>query len=257
MSLSQQLRNGMYRAALLLALVVGTSAHATTIAVTTSDGVRLSADHQGKGDHGIVFVHGNGGDRSGWGDLPGSLASKGVQVVALDLRGHGASKGDADPTTMQADVEAAVTFLEKRGVEYITLVGNKLGGNLSLVAAGSSDAVRNVVMISPALNANGVKVTAGLKTFGERELLLIAGSDDALALKALNLIADNVDKSSVEVIDGGGSGMQLVNRATELETLLFTWSSGQREAEQKSRPGVIDSDDAPQNLETTGTKLGQ
>ncbi len=264
MSLSLQLRNrarltarrAARLAVFVAALAIGGLSHAGTVGITTSDGVRLSADLEGKGEHGIVFVHGNTGDRSGWGDMPQTLAAKGgVQVITLDLRGHGASKGDSDPTRMQADVEAAIQYLEKRGATYITLVGTKLGGNLSLVAAGSSEAVRNVVMISPALNANGVKVTAGLKTFGDRELLLIAGSDDALALKAVNLIADNVEKSSVEVLDSGGSGMQLVNRATDIETLLYTWGSGQRDAEQKSRPGV--SDEPPSALETTGTKLGE
>lgn len=262
MSLSQQLRHGVCRTVLLLGLVVGTTgsiAHAGTIGLTTSDGVRLSADHDGKGEHGIVFLHGHGEDRNGWGDLPASLAAKGVQVVSLDLRGHGASQGDDDPLAMQADVEAAVAWLEKRGVTYITLVGSKLGGNLALVAAGSSDAVKNVVMVSPALNANGVKVTAGLKTFGERELLLVAGGDDALGLKAVNMIADNVDKSTVEVLDSGGSGMKLVNRATNLETLLFTWGSGQRDAEKAAIPGVTggNMEADTQALETTGTKLGQ
>jgi len=246
------------RAAVLAAFaaVLATQAQARTISLTTADSVSLSADLLGSGDQGVVLVHGNSGDRSGWSVLAESLSQAGRQVVAVDLRGHGASKGESDPLKMAEDAKAAAAYLRKHGATRVTVVGAKLGGNIALSAAASDPEIDAVVMISPALNANGVKVTAALKSYGDRPLYLIAGSDDNLSRKAVDLIDNAVDNSTVQILESGGSGMALVHRASDLESLLLAWSSSDPKSSAADLNATIETSDTT-NLQTTGTKLGE
>jgi pimeloyl-ACP methyl ester carboxylesterase len=231
-------------------------ATAGTISLTTSDAIKLSANHEGRGDHGVVLIHANGGDRAGWADMSEVLSEAGLQVVSLDLRGHGASAGDANPLKMKEDVLAATAYLRGRGVNHVTLVGAKLGGNVALAAAAADPEINAVVMISPALNAGGVKVTASLSKLGDRPLLMIAGDDDTLSKKAMNLIDNEISTGTVMVLESGGSGMALVNRASDLETLLIGWASGKPKAASGDLSQDVKTGEAT-NLETTGTKLGE
>ncbi|MCB9677545.1 MAG: alpha/beta hydrolase [Alphaproteobacteria bacterium] len=232
-------------------------AWAGTISLTTSDAVTLSAEHQGRGDRGVILVHGSGGDRSGWADIAKGLAGAGLQVVNVDLRGHGASKGEPDPLKMHEDVLSAAKYLRGKGVKHIMVVGTKLGGNVALAAAAADPEIESVVMISPALNASGVKVTASLPALGERKLLLIAGEDDTLSKKAVNLIDNEIDTGTVMVLDSGGSGMALVNRASDLETTLIAWGKGSTDGNAITDPKASVGSGDTSAMETTGTKLGE
>ncbi|MEZ4318204.1 MAG: alpha/beta hydrolase [Myxococcota bacterium] len=245
-----------FAAVVALAALFSARADARTVSFTTSDSIALSADHQGSGDRGVVLIHGNGDDRSGWGDLTAALGAQGMQAMAIDLRGHGASKGEADPLKMMADVNAAIAYLRGKGVKHVTLVGSKLGATLALAAAAKDPAVEAVVMISPNLTTNGVKVSSSLKGYGERPLLMIAGEDDTVSRKAIDLIDNEVPNATVQILESGGSGMALVNRAANLETTLIAWATGNQKAAAGDLSPEMKMGEAA-NLETTGTKLGE
>lgn len=203
----------------------------------------------------MVLVHGSAGDRTDWAPLVKRLES--IQVLAVDLRGYGSSKGTANPVASIADVTGAVAYLRSRGAKKITVVGAGLGGNLALAASAEDPLIEGVVMLSPALNADGVKASAALPKLNTRPLLLVAGSDDALAQKAAELISANAPSARVQIVANGGSGIAMLNRASELEGSLIAWIQGSF--------AVAEGDLAPQmktetnfdDLKTTGTKIGE
>lgn len=68
-------------------------------AIITKDGLPLSAMYwpsRLKAQGGVVvLLHGMNGNQLDWGKLPESLQGQGYAVLAVDLRGHGQSKGKA------------------------------------------------------------------------------------------------------------------------------------------------------------------
>lgn len=245
----------MFRLAFVLASLCASLAHAAPVTFKAADGATLSGDLAGKGERGVVLVHGAGGSQAEWAPLVKRLEN--IQSLAVDLRGHGASKGDPDPLASIGDVAGAIAFLRARGVKKITLVGAGLGGNLALAAAGDDPSVEGVVMLSPQLNASGVKASASLAKLGERPLLLVAGADDALALKASELISNSAPSAKVQVVANGGSGIAMLNRASELEGSLVAWIQGAFAVSEGDLSPQVKMNTEVKDIQTTGKRIGE
>jgi pimeloyl-ACP methyl ester carboxylesterase len=109
-------------------------AYAGPMKVTSSDGVPIVYQVQGKGDIALVLVHCWCCDRSFWEAQVPELA-KHYQVVTLDLAGHGESGQDRKEWTIQAfgqDVAAVVNQLK---LKKVVLIGHSMGGPVAVEAA--------------------------------------------------------------------------------------------------------------------------
>lgn len=243
-------------AVILSFLTISTPASAGRVSIATPDGTTLSADQRGSGEHGVVLVHAFHGERASWGDLPEVLQQQGANVVSIDLRGHGASRGEPTPDGMITDVKAAATYLTKRGAKTVTVMGVGLGGNLAFRAAAEVDAIADVVMISPRLDANGVKLSPGLKGFGRKPLLLVTGNDDQLSIKAANMLSDRIVSATVEVLSASGSGTKLLNRDSAIQGMLVSWYNGAYAVASGDEQLDLETGSAD-SVKTTGVKLGE
>jgi len=237
-------------------LLLPAAASARTVRLTTPDKVSISAELEGKGVKGVVLIHGSGQDHTVWNELSSTLASHEMQVLSVDLRGHGSSKGEADPLKMEQDVEAAAAYLRAHGAKEVVLVGASMGANLAFLTAAHDKDVSRVVMLSPALNHKGIKASTALKDYGTRPILMIAGADDSSGINASNMLADRMEEAQVEVLKEAGIGAKLLNRDPALEEIIVTWittpAPGSPEAQsQKVSAG------AASTVETTGVKLGE
>ncbi len=110
----------------------------------------LAHDRTGTGDP-LVLIHGLGSARTVWALVTPALAAS-FDVVAVDLPGHGSTPwigGTAmDPRSLADSVRATLDAL---GIQRAHLVGNSLGGWVSLeLAAGSPDRVASVTALAPA-----------------------------------------------------------------------------------------------------------
>lgn len=105
-----------------------------------------------EGAEAVVCLHGvaqHGGIFTGLGER---LAEEGRQVVALDLRGHGASLREPpwDTATHVADVLAAVAEL---GVERAAWVGHSFGGRVAAaLALEAPQATECLALLDPGLD---------------------------------------------------------------------------------------------------------
>jgi pimeloyl-ACP methyl ester carboxylesterase len=79
-----------------------------------------------------VLLHGQPGSGADWRQVAGRLPS-GLQVVALDRPGYGASRQGAGGFAVNA--RAVVAELDARGIERAVLVGHSYGGGVALAVA--------------------------------------------------------------------------------------------------------------------------
>jgi pimeloyl-ACP methyl ester carboxylesterase len=99
----------------------------------------------------VVLVHGLGGSHLNW-DLLAPLLNGHARVLALDLPGFGRSEPGARKASVVANAVALDRFLAEVVGEPAVLVGNSMGGMLSLLAAGARPAaVTGLVLLDPAV----------------------------------------------------------------------------------------------------------
>ena len=109
------------------------------VTLTASDGVQLAGWYRPPANGAvIILLHGAGGSRESVHPHAEMLVRHGYGVLALDLRGHGASQGQTNRYGWQGtlDAGAAVNFLQGRAeVQRIGGLGSSLGGEVLLGAA--------------------------------------------------------------------------------------------------------------------------
>src|SRR6476661_10812538 len=83
----------------------------------------------------VVLVHGLGGSHLNW-DLFAPLLNGRARVWAIDLPGFGRSEPDGRTASVSANAAVLQRFLADVVGEPVVLVGNSMGGMLSILAAG-------------------------------------------------------------------------------------------------------------------------
>jgi pimeloyl-ACP methyl ester carboxylesterase len=144
--------------------------------IDTDDGGRLCADLYGQGSKGVVLAHGGRFNKESWRDQASVLASAGFQILAIDFRGFGCSKGpgqeDFDNAPFDKDVLSAVRYLKAHGAKMVSVVGGSFGGSAAGDASIKSPPgeIDRIVFLGAAPNLSA----AGLKS---RALFLVARDD--------------------------------------------------------------------------------
>src|SRR3954447_2975743 len=129
----------------------------------------------------FVLVHGLGGSHLNW-DLLAPLLTAHGRVLALDLPGFGGSEPGSRRASVHANVVVLRRFLREVATAPAVLVGNSMGGMISIFTAASAPrAVRAVALLDPALPGGrrsrdpvvaGQFLLYGLPLVGERVLWL-------------------------------------------------------------------------------------
>jgi pimeloyl-ACP methyl ester carboxylesterase len=99
----------------------------------------------------VVLVHGLGGSHLNW-DLFAPLLNDHARVWALDLPGFGRSEPGARKASVSANAETLHRFLDEVVGEPVVLIGNSMGGMLSILTTGEHpEAVTGLVLLDPAI----------------------------------------------------------------------------------------------------------
>ncbi|HEV7816994.1 MAG TPA: alpha/beta hydrolase [Janthinobacterium sp.] len=122
-----------------------------------------------------VFIHGAQNDHSVWALQSRYFAHHGFKVLAVDLPGHGRSKGAAK-TTVEALAAWLLALLDAAGVRQALLIGHSMGSLVALQAACSApERVSRLALLG---TAYPMKVSAAL--------LETARTDEAAAIDTVN-----------------------------------------------------------------------
>jgi len=156
-----------------------TASGQTSVSFPTEDGGVVFADLYGKGDLAIVLAHGGRFNKESWANQAQTLEAAGFEVLAIDFRGYGKSRGPGDSDPMSAplylDVLAAVRFLREHGAKSVFVVGGSMGG----AAAGDASIasrpgeIDRVILLGAAPNQAAEKLKSAI--------LYIVARDDASA----------------------------------------------------------------------------
>src|SRR3979409_755871 len=97
----------------------------------------------------LTLLHGFSQSGASWDELA-SLLPAGLDVIAPDLRGHGAKHPSAgEPHTLSAATEDVLRGWDELGLRRSHLVGYSLGGRLALhLAANHPERVETLAVIS-------------------------------------------------------------------------------------------------------------
>jgi pimeloyl-ACP methyl ester carboxylesterase len=127
------------------------------VSLETEDGLTLRAFYR-EAEEGlptVLYFHGNGGTLAGASVSNGSLAAAGLGVLLVEYRGYGGNPGEPSEEGLYRDGEAALQWLNERGVAPSTLViiGNSIGSgvatHLAHDLAGSGRRPAAIILIAP------------------------------------------------------------------------------------------------------------
>lgn len=114
------------------------------------DGPVHYVDHGGEGEP-IVLVHGLGGSHVNWCGVAPRLAKR-RRVFAIDLPGFGRTRLHGRRADVESNASIVRRFVDEVVGEPATLVGNSMGGALSVMtAAAAPERVRGAVLVNAAL----------------------------------------------------------------------------------------------------------
>lgn len=202
------------------------------VSLASADGVSLAGtffEAQNRPAAGVVLVHMLGRSKDDWTAMADRLQRAGLNVLTVDLRGHGQSDGSASALgVMAGDVRAAVEWLQARpGVrpDRIGLAGASLGANLALAVAAAVPSVRALALLSPSLDYRGVRVDAAmLKRYGARPAWLAASMEDPYALRTLRELAADTSGARIErLTNAPAHGTNMLAADPALASELVDW----------------------------------
>ena len=113
------------------------------VELPVSERLVLRGQVRRRGSDWVALVHAPGEDIDAWLPLPDRIASQGMSVLALDLRGHGGSDGSAEPAAAHADVRAVIGHARSQGARrvFVGAAGESVAPALAAATAERCDAL--------------------------------------------------------------------------------------------------------------------
>jgi len=192
-----------YLVATITVLLIAADCYALAedITFTARDGYRIAAtltrpEKPVPATTGVVLIHMYRSSREGWNPLIPSLSTRGITSLAIDLRGHGASRIAPDGTdggtkvlnrdseffnAMYLDAEAALEYLEKTlGIppERTALVGASVGCSIAIRTAIDRP-VAGVVVMTPGREYLGIPTMEQIQKWPGIPLLILTSEEES------------------------------------------------------------------------------
>lgn len=206
------------------------------IYLTTSDEIKISGLFwDAKGLVSVLLLHMMPATKESWTDLANRLVHRGVNVLAIDFRGHGESGGgdyqefsDDDHQEYLIDAKAGAEFLkEKYPKAEIGLIGASIGANIALQLMSDDPNYLIGVALSSGLNYHGVLAEGFVTNLNPSQKVLFVGSRDdgrtsgnncgAMAEQLYELATSTKQKI---IYDTGGHGTNMFIAHPELLSLV-------------------------------------
>jgi len=222
---------------IVVACVADAAAAPQDVRITAPDGFVLAATLTAaeKGGPGILLLHQCNADRRIYDQLAAMLNRAGYNVLALDFRGFGGSRGGEYTDfaaqrakimeKMAGDVDAAFTYLSAQTTvnnRSIGVVGGSCGVNQAVQAARRHPEIRTLVLLSGATDAAG---EAHIKTAAKLPVLGMASEEDAEAAAAIRKIValSTSAESRVEIFKNAGHAASMFAKEPGMEADIVIW----------------------------------
>ncbi len=207
------------------------------VEIAAADGLTLIGSYFTPADHtedsrapAAILLHMLGSNKEAWGigtDLIAQMLDAGYVVVAVDMRGHGATGGAQDWPLAEGDVQTWIDWLRAQpGIDpaRINLVGGSIGSNLALRGMLNDEEIVTAVALSPGLNYRNVITEGIMPDLGDRPVMLVAATGDGQSISAVkSLITEARSASLLKLYTGSGHGTSLLTTETDLVPLIIYW----------------------------------
>jgi len=223
----------------------------TAVDLSAVDGWALKAVWQEakEGKQTILLLHGTGQRKEDWRAFTRVLERAGLGYIAVDFRGHGASrvspsgetlsykklratKAVNDYADMTRDAEAAVAYLLGRGVaeESIGVIGAEVGSSIGVKYAAVHPKAPFVVMLSPGLAWQEIPLVNAVRAFKGRNtpILMVHSEKDKRSSKETPLLyafAKNSvgEKNTTLFVVAEERGTRLIQTNKGLADRILAW----------------------------------
>ena len=193
----------------------------------------------------VILLHSLGYNSQWWEDLPRELLAKGYAVLAVDLRGHGASVYNSKLTKSSwksmknsayakypDDILAIVKKVKEENVKrqffnnYV-IVGADIGASAGVIAADKMPInPRTIVMISPVIKAKGLYIPVNMAHLDGVDFLSISGTDDIMSKDAENYLVKFAQNEFLTFTsDSKTTGMLMLKNDPDLNIMIAEWIS--------------------------------
>jgi pimeloyl-ACP methyl ester carboxylesterase len=199
-----------------------TAQSATPVEVTAPDGLVLKGDWYlvDAQRPTVLLLHQLYANRTSWNSYIGTLTGAGFNVLAVDLRGHGQTRGRTNWGKALDDVAVWTSWLRNtagvRG-DAISMMGSSIGSALAIVGCGRDSACRTAIAISPGWSYYGIAVEGVLKNElqGRQILIIYAQRDRFPALGVPRMVAAAPQVIVEQKYAGNTHGMNLLSQQAD------------------------------------------
>jgi non-heme chloroperoxidase len=166
----------------------------TVRSVTTGDGAQLHTVRAGSGPP-VLLVHGLTASSEDWGPVAERLVDQGLEVVAVDQRGHGRSTLGRAPFSPRQLGDDLAQVIEALDLDRLVVVGHSMGGMAALsLAVGHpgllADRVVGLVLVSTTARIAGLRNRLSIPIAAQLPATVPAAlNDSTLVLGAVALSA--------------------------------------------------------------------
>lgn len=132
------------------------------------DGVKIRYLDNGGSGPVVVCLHGTSMTAHAWGHFGASLKGE-ARVIAVDMRGHGASDRPNTTYTIAEMAGDIARLAEKLGLERITLVGSSVGNQVAVsFAAAHPERVAGLILSDPSFFVSDTEIVKYLRSHHTR-----------------------------------------------------------------------------------------
>ncbi len=177
----------------------------------------------------VILVHEIYTTRVSWDVLIDPILSLGYNLLIIDQRGHGASRGSIAWEFAVGDMQIWFDWLRNAvGVRHdaITVIGSSMGSSIATVGCANDALCRGVISISPSWNYFGIGVERAFREqlINRHVLLIYAQRDRYPALGVPRILETATGHVEEKVYSGNTHGMHLFGRyGDDLTETILNW----------------------------------
>ncbi len=174
--------------------------------------------YQEVGDGGpvLVLVHGIGTSYLSWYPVVAALGEH-HRVLAIDLIGHGFTPPHGRRATVRRNAELLADFADVMSEHQVILVGNSMGGLISILTAVSHpQLVAGLVLVNPAMPIVSVKSLSRERQRLALPLLPLLGNSAARYYYHERTVEEEVDET-FQLVLSRGANVHPLHRAAAIE----------------------------------------
>ena len=171
----------------------------------------------------VLLLHQLYTTRKSWQIVIDDLLGSGFNVLAVDVRGYGKTRGGINWQKAVADVQVWLNWLRDSGGvrgDAISTMGSSMGSTLALLGCAHDLACRTAIALSPGWNYYNITLEeAFANQFGARQVMLVYAQRDRWpALGMPTILESATNEVTALEYPGNTHGMNLFR--TEGDTLI-------------------------------------